>query len=129
MSIARFDHVYLAIEDMNRAVAFYSEILGTAPCHREGDTWTDFGCTMGPYLGLIGRDALGDDRVTGDGAVLVLRTDDVDAAHAELVRLGATIERPPTDAPTSSYRYRYLWCRDTEGNRLEIAAYDRTSEI
>ncbi|MBI4434937.1 VOC family protein [Candidatus Uhrbacteria bacterium] len=129
MPIARFDHVYLSVEDMNRAVAFYSELLGVTPCHREGASWADFGCTMGPYLGLIGRDALSGDRVTGDGAVPVFRTDDVDAASAELVRLGATIERPPTDAPTSGYRYRYFWCRDTEGNRLEIAEYDRKSQI
>jgi predicted enzyme related to lactoylglutathione lyase len=122
MSIARFDHVYLPVDDMDRAVAFYAELLGTTPCHREGNEWADFACTSGPYLGLIERRALGGER--GNGVVVVLRTEDLATAHAALERMGATIEVPPTDAPTP-YRYRYLWCRDTEGNRLEVAEYDR----
>lgn len=122
MPIARFDHVYLPVDDMDRAVAFYTQLLGMAPCHREENTWTDFGCSAGPYLGLIERNAL--DGVRGDSAVAVLRTDDIAEARVALERMDAAIEVPPMNVPTS-YRYRYLWCRDPEGNRIEVAEYDR----
>ena len=42
MIVKGLDHVYYWSRDMDRAVAFYRDVLGLSVTRRDGDNWTEF---------------------------------------------------------------------------------------
>jgi len=110
---------------MDRAVAFYEDILGTKAKHRENDRWADFDMGKGCYFGLIGKEVLDKKIVYGNNAVIVFKTDDVDATLKKIQRHNVKINYLPTTLDFTDYFYCCFECEDTEGNILEIAQYDR----
>lgn len=119
------DHVYVSVHKMDRAVAFYEDLLNIKVCHREDDTWADFDIGHGLYFGLIDPNIVDTQRTVGNNAVPVFRTDDIDAAYAKIQHWGCTIIQPPENLNYTDYPYRCLQFLDTEGNLVEIAKYER----
>jgi lactoylglutathione lyase len=119
------DYVVLIVADVDRSVAFYTEVLGLTLGHRAG-TYAQL-ATGATRLGLFDRAAmsatLGRPLAPPDpdrpGFELGFKVDDCDAACAELVRRGARLAVPPTDRP---WGQRTAYVADPDGHLVELAA-------
>jgi len=121
----KFDHTYVSVIDMDRAIKFYAALLDKEAAHREENTWADFDMGSGVYFGLIDSKIVSDKRVIGNNAIPVFRTDDVDAIFEKVKGIGVKIFHEPETLEYTDYFYRVFLCYDTEGNLIEIAQYER----
>ena len=105
MQLTAPDYVILIVDDLDRALGFYTQVLGLRLGHRSGEyAQLDTGATR---LGFYTRAAM--DRTLGfdlrkpaadaAGFELGFKVADVDAAYAELTEKGATATTPPTTRP------------------------------
>jgi Lactoylglutathione lyase and related lyases len=118
------DYVILIVEDLDRALRFYTEVLGLRLGHRSGDyAQLDTGATR---LGFYTRNAMA--KTLGltlqpptqhaPGFEIGFKLPDVDAAFAELVAGGASPVTPPADRP---WGQRTAYIRDPDGHLIELA--------
>ncbi|MGK5552209.1 VOC family protein [Actinomadura kijaniata] len=126
----------LLVDDFAACARFYEEalhaLLGIRPARLLPEagyaSWDLAGETL---LSLFGRSALAEavgtaglpDRSGRDTAMLVLRVDDVDAAHERLVGIGASSVAGPRDRPEWGPGLRTAHLRDPAGNLLELQSY------
>ncbi|MER7946484.1 VOC family protein [Streptomyces sp. NPDC096079] len=125
--------IRLLVSDFPAVYRFYRDVLGFAP---------QFEAECGPYAKLSPRTghaavALQDraqmagllERLgaepEGHRALVVLRVDDLDAAHAELASKGAEFLRAP--APMGD-RMRVAHLEDPEGNLIELQEWTAPRE-
>ncbi len=124
MKLQRPDYVVLIVEDLDRALAFYTGVLGLPLGHRSGDfAQLATGATR---LALYTRPAM--ERTLGTalspapaeapGFEIGFKVEDVDAAYAELVAAGAVAATPPTTRP---WGQRTAYLRDPDGHLVELA--------
>jgi len=121
----KLDHVYVSVEDMDRAIAFYEDMLGMQIAHREENQWADFDFGSGCYFGLIDYRIIDEKRTHGNNTVPTFWADDVDAVYQKVKEYGVTINFEPTDLSFTTYKYYCFECEDTEGNLIEITNYER----
>ncbi len=118
------DYVILIVEDMDRTLRFYTEILGLRLGHRSGDyAQLDTGATR---LGFYTREAMA--KTLGlslkpptqdaPGFEIGFKVADVDTAFQELVAHGALPAAPPTTRP---WGQRTAYIRDPDGHLIELA--------
>lgn len=123
MQLQALDYVILLVDDLDRSVAFYTQVLGLRLGHRSGDyAQLDTGTTR---LGLYTRTAMA--QVVGfplhkphpeaPGCELGFKVPDVDAAFAELTARGAAAATPPT---SRSWGQRTAYVRDPDGHLIEL---------
>lgn len=124
MKLAVPDYVILIVEDLDRALQFYTEVLGLRLGHRSGDfAQLDTGATR---LGFYTREAMA--KTLGlslyppaqdaAGFEIGFKVPDVDAAFEELVARGAS----PVTSPTSHHwGQRTAYVRDPDGHLIELA--------
>ena len=124
MDFAGLDYVILIVADLDRAVAFYSGVLGIRLAHRaEQYAQFDTGITR---LGLYTRKAMAETlglRLTAPseqspGFEIGFKVADVDAAYAKLVENGAEPQTAPTTRP---WGQRTAYVRDPDGHLIELA--------
>jgi lactoylglutathione lyase len=124
MQLHVLDYVVLFVEDLDRSLAFYLEVLGIPLHHRAGPyAQLAAGTTR---LGLYERGAISETLKTplrnpdGDapGFQLGFKVDDVDAAHAELVARGVPSAGEPV---TRHWGQRTAHVRDPDGHLIELA--------
>jgi len=113
----RFSQVRLLVDDYGAAFAFYRDVLGLEPGF--GDESSDYASFRleGGTLAIFKRAEQGEVvtlRAAGDGALVVLEVDDVDA----LVERHRVHVAGPTDRPDWGGRVAYL--RDPSGNAVEL---------
>jgi predicted enzyme related to lactoylglutathione lyase len=113
-----FSQVRVLVDDYAEAFAFYRELLGVEPGF--GDATSDYASFRleGGTLAIFKRDEQAETiglRLPGDGALVVLAVDDVDA---EVARLGDHVVAPPVDRSDWGGRVAYL--RDPSGNAIEL---------
>lgn len=124
MKLAVADYVILIVEDMDRALRFYTDVLGLRLGHRSGDyAQLDTGATR---LGLYTRGAMA--KTLGmslkppahdaPGFEIGFKVPDVGEAYSELVGRGASAVMPPTDRP---WGQRTAYVRDPDGHLIELA--------
>ena len=124
MKLAVADYVILIVEDMDRALRFYTDVLGLRFGHRSGDyAQLDTGATR---LGLYTRGAMA--KTLGmslkppahdaPGFEIGFKVLDVGDAFSELVGRGASAVMPPTDRP---WGQRTAYVRDPDGHLIELA--------
>jgi catechol 2,3-dioxygenase-like lactoylglutathione lyase family enzyme len=124
MELSAPDYVILIVEDLDRALRFYTEVLGLKLGHRSGEyAQLDTGATrlalytraaMGKTLGL----SLEPPAANAPGFEVGFKVADVDAAFSELVARGALAVVPPT---TRFWRQRTAYIRDLDGHLIELA--------
>jgi lactoylglutathione lyase len=118
------DYIILIVKDLDRALHFYTEILGLRLGHRSGDyAQLDTGTTR---LALYTRDAMAKTLGTAlevpaanaPGFEIGFKVADIDAAFSELVARGARAVVPPTDR---FWGQRTAYVRDPDSYLVELA--------
>ncbi len=124
MSLSIPDYVVIIVEDLDRALEFYTGILGMRLGHRSGPfAQLDTGATR---IALYSREAMQDTLgyaisaapEKSPGFELGFKVPDVDEAFAELVRKGAAPASKPT---TRHWGQRTAYLRDPDGHLIELA--------
>ena len=124
MRLRAADYVILIVEDIDRAVDFYTRVLGLRLGHRSGEyAQLDTGVTrIGFYTRSAMSKALGFEIAAppagAAGFELGFKVDDVDAAYAEVLAGGAAAVTPPT---TRAWGQRTAYVRDPDGHLIEFA--------
>ena len=110
------DLVFYWVSDMDRAVAFYRDLLGLALGRRDGENWAEFeaGGRRFALHGVIEGEA-----VAPGGATAVFSVDDLDRARTELLAHGVAFEH---EGDVQGYA-RFASCRDPDGNTLQLIEY------
>ncbi|HXH97978.1 MAG TPA: VOC family protein [Gaiellaceae bacterium] len=119
--------VNLYTRDIQAAIHFYRDLLGLIETFRTPDEGTpehvEFRAgsfTLGLGTVEAARRVHGIDATPGAAAaVVVLWTDDVDRAHADLERAGVAFEQAPHDTGNSN---RNALARDPDGNLVELVS-------
>jgi lactoylglutathione lyase len=118
------DYVILIVEDLDRALGFYTQVLGLRHGHRSGDyAQLDTGATR---LALYTRTAMAKTlgmsleapAANAPGFEVGFKVADVDSAFNELVARGAQSVVPPTDR---FWGQRTAYVRDPDGHLIELA--------
>lgn len=124
MRLRAADYVILIVEDIDRAVDFYTRVLGLRLGHRSGEyAQLDTGVTrIGFYTRPAMSEALGFEIAAppagATGSEVGFKVDDVDAAYAEVLAGGAAAVTPPT---TRAWGQRTAYVRDPDGHLIEFA--------
>ena len=109
------DHVYYWTRDLERAVVFYTEVVGLPLVRRAGGEWAEL--DAGPIrFALHGTDEL-DPPASG---TVVLRVDDLDATRWTLEERGATFDAFVGEVEGFA---RFATFRDPDGNPVQIIEY------
>jgi glyoxylase I family protein len=112
VGIVDLHHVAINVTDLDRSVAFYTDVLGFAVLPREGiavpGAWLDVGSGRQIHLvaGTVPDDV---------GQHVAFLVDDLDATVAELAAAGLAVRGPVAIGPR-----RQAFVFDPDGNRLEI---------
>jgi predicted enzyme related to lactoylglutathione lyase len=112
------DHVYYWTGDMDRSVAFYTDVLGLHLSRRDGANWAvfDAGGRMFALHGAVeGRP------VQPGGATAVFAVNDLDRAMGVLRERGVDFNH---QGEVEGYA-RFASFRDPDGNALQIIEYAR----
>lgn len=124
MKLTAPDYVILIVEDLDRALTFYTGVLGLTLGHRSGDyAQLDTGVTR---LGLYTRRAMANilhmalDAPTSNapGFEIGFKVADVDVTFNDIVGRGASAVVPPTDR---FWGQRTAYIRDPDGHLIELA--------
>ena len=129
MSDRLLDYTVLFVEDLDRSLAFYVDVLGCLVSHRH-DPYAQLH-TGTTRLAFYTRDAMSETlgvplaRPADDAPAFEIgfKFDDVDAVYEDLVARGVPSVSPPIDQP---WGQRTAWVRDPDGNLVELVQ-DRTS--
>jgi methylmalonyl-CoA/ethylmalonyl-CoA epimerase len=116
-AIERIGQIAIPVADLERAVAFYSDVLGLRLLFRAPPGLAFFDC--GGVRLMLSRPE-GADAPTSAG-ILYYLVPDIRAAHAALVERGVIFVQPPH--PVARLPDHELWlalCRDSEENLLAL---------
>jgi lactoylglutathione lyase len=124
MELIRPDYVVLIVEELERALRFYTEVLGLRLGHRSGE-YAQFD-TGNTRLALYTRRAMTEilgislDAPTAHapGFEIGFKVADVDTAFSDFVARGALPAVPPTDR---AWGQRTGYVRDPDGHLIELA--------
>ncbi|WP_436925376.1 VOC family protein [Halosimplex amylolyticum] len=111
--------VYVGVEDMDRALAFYEDVFEMAPEQAE-ERFSIFEFD-GADFGLYNAGADGHEFEFGDNCVPNFEAADVDAAYDRIADLAPEIV---SDGLFDVDGYRGFHFRDTEGNVVEVFSVD-----
>ena len=124
MELTAPDYVILIVADLDRALRFYTGVLGLPLGHRSGDyAQLDTGATR---LALYSRSAMAKildmsldaPAANAPGFEIGFKVADVDVAFSDLVARGALPAVPPTDR---LWGQRTGYVHDPDGHLIELA--------
>jgi catechol 2,3-dioxygenase-like lactoylglutathione lyase family enzyme len=149
--IEHIDHVNLVVDDMPAMVGFYRDVLGLRLTKQATISGAWIGAVTGlaqveaevafleppsgPAIELIRYRTPPGVRPAGQGVAnnqgfrhLAFRVEDIDSLVAKMeaagVRFLSPVEQvPATQVDYADLRKRLVYCRDPEGNLLELCAY------
>jgi catechol 2,3-dioxygenase-like lactoylglutathione lyase family enzyme len=111
--LSGLDHVYYWVTDMERAVAFYRDVLGLDLVRREGSNWAVFDAG-GLQFALHGAI-----EVTPGGATAVFSVEDLEAAMGTLAARGVRFVH---EGEVAGYA-RFASFPDPDGNTVQLIEY------
>jgi predicted enzyme related to lactoylglutathione lyase len=111
MAVSKLQNAYYITRDMDRAVAFYRDALGLKLGFQDGEKWAQLKAgDSNVALSSAEEGAPG-----AVGATLVLETDDIAAAKAQLEAHGATIIEQRKMGSGDALTFR-----DPDGNLVQL---------
>ncbi|MFI6600054.1 VOC family protein [Nonomuraea sp. NPDC050536] len=129
----RLSHCFLAVDDHDKAIAFYHDVLGLKvrnDVQFEGMRWVTVSPVSQPELEIVleppsanpnasasDREALSELMAKGMLGRAVFQTDDCDATFEHILVSGAEVVQEPIDQP---YGVRDCAFRDPAGNLLRF---------
>jgi len=119
----RFEGLTLAVESVAKSVEFYGVVLGLTVAYQSEPAFALIKIDGGGSIGLLSveearKEGAEDMTPAQRRAIHVeLSTDDLDAAHQELLARGMTFHAPPHDEPWE----RVMTGFDPDGYSVEIA--------
>jgi len=108
-----YSHLFVHVRDLERTRRFYADLLGLAVL-MEHPGYLRLGGAEGFHIGFEVRD---DGEVGAAGVEIVIRVDDVDAAHRRLTGSGVVFQTAPED---QEWGARHAWLTDPDGYRLSL---------
>lgn len=116
--VNELDLVFYWVSDMDRAVAFYRDLLGLTLLRRDGGDWAEFDAG-GRRFALHG--AADGQAVLPGGATAVFSVGDLDRATAELLGQGVALDH---EGDVQGYA-RFASFSDPDGNTVQLIEYFR----
>lgn len=116
--VEALDLVFYWVSDLDRAVAFYRDVLGLSLVRRDGDSWALFeagGRRFALHAAAEGQP------VTPGGATAVFAVNDLDAARARLADRGV---RSSHEGDVEGYA-RFASFLDPDENTFQLIEYAR----
>jgi catechol 2,3-dioxygenase-like lactoylglutathione lyase family enzyme len=113
--IGAVDHVYYWTRDMDRALAFYTDVVGFPLLRRDGNEWAELDAGSIRF-GLHGTD----DGSPAPSGTVVVRVDDLEATRWTLVDRGVTFDDYVGEVEGFA---RFATFRDPDGNPVQIIEY------
>ena len=106
--------LYVAVNDMERAVAFYRAVFGVEPI-QQTDRYSAFSIGGVPF-GLFDGGSYAHPLAVGNNCVPNVQVDDIDAEYARIRPLASKI----TDGIQQAGPFRLFMFADPDGNVLEF---------
>ena len=122
--IRRVAHVNLSVDDVERARAFYGDLLGLPPAPRPASAGRA-GCWFHAGTGVeihISEEHGTDNHTSKRHVALVVDDGDLDALRDHLARAGVPLEEDARPLPG----VRRFFARDPAGNRIELTTESTT---
>jgi predicted enzyme related to lactoylglutathione lyase len=110
--------LYIAVTDMNRALAFYRELFGREPV-QNSDRYSAFD-VGGVRFGLLSASAYAHPLVVGNNCMPNIQVEDVDAERERVRRIASTITEVQAVGP-----FRLFMFADPDGNVLECYSVEK----
>jgi len=117
MIVQRLDHVYYWTADMDRAVTFYTDVLGLELTRRDGGNWAEF--EAGPVRFAL-HGAVEGHPVTPGGATATFAVEDLDAARRLLESKGVRFHEQVGEV--AGYA-RFASFEDPDANTVQLIEY------
>lgn len=114
--VGRADLLYFFVSDMDRAIAFYREVLELELDHRSGEEWSQLHAGS-IQLGLHGAGS----GPVRPGGTLAFTVADLDAAKAKLTARGVAIGH---EGGGEGLGPRFVEFSDPDGNVLALFEYE-----
>lgn len=112
-TITSIGQIAVNVQDMERAVAFYRDVVGLPFLFQAGPNLAFFSC--GDVRLML--DIPEDDRFAGKASVIYYKVDDIEAAFDGMVARGAEVEgEPHLVAKMPDHELWMAFFKDTEGN-------------
>lgn len=118
--IQRADLVYFFVADMDRAIAFYGDVLGLPLEYRSGNEWAQLSAGS-VKIGLHGTGSAGEART---GGTLAFTVTDLDASKAKLAERGVALGH---EGGGDRLGPRFVEFADPDGNALALFEYEETA--
>lgn len=123
MHIERIDHLVLTVEDVDRAIAFYVEVLGmTEVTFGQGRKALTFGPSK-INLHQRGRELVpkAANPTPGSADVCLIADDPLEVVVAELAASGIAVEEGPVQRTGARGPITSVYIRDPDGNLIELS--------
>lgn len=122
----KIDNFYFVVRDIEKSIEFYSKLLDQKPSTITNKRWADWTCENSEiYFGIISEEATGSNLIKGNNGVLGLYTNDIDKSFQTCLDLNAKILYPIEEIPNSLDHYKCFAIEDLDGNKIEVASYDK----
>lgn len=122
----RIDNFYFVVNDIEKSVDFYSKLLESEPSEIIETRWAEWKNENSQiYFGLISREATECNLIQGNNGVLGLYTNDINKSFELCKSIGAKILYELEEVANSKDHYKCFAIEDYDGNKIEIAYYDK----
>lgn len=122
----KIDNFYFVVNDIKKSIEFYSALFEERPTTITQNRWADWHNSNNQiYFGIISSKAADDKKIVGNNGVLGLYTNNIKNALERCKSIGAKILYEPEQIPNSEDNYTCFAIEDLDGNKIEIAQYDK----
>jgi catechol 2,3-dioxygenase-like lactoylglutathione lyase family enzyme len=122
MKVSAFDHIVLAVADVERTCRFYQRVLGMEPRQERLGKWSlHFGQNKISLQDAVKSPSIAKDTVPGSGNFCLLTETPIDDVIAHLNREGVTIIDGPGERAGATGPILSVYFKDPDGNLVEVS--------